>query len=226
MQSIHIRRIRFLSLFCILSLTLAFLSYAFKCRNNWLEFLSYLFLGLFGSGVVVVFVSVISAKNRFKNSMNKMLFNAKVAKIYYDEFLYIDKGRFLKYSQKLLDCYNNFYQSFTEIEFMFFNRKFEKNIVSLFNTFTSFVGPFATAIRNNEIQDITSKNLDFYYSEARTMTKIKFYEFINSYVDLYSLWDRKMLDWVINQDELAQDSYTSTGRAIRHETIKQIMVKR
>ena len=218
--------IRYVSIFSISALLLSLFSYAFRTCNNWFEFLSYLFLGLFGSGVVVVFASVISANNKFKRSMNNILFNAKVAKIYYDEIIYVNKGRFLKLSKNILDCYNNFYQSYTEIEFMFFNRKFEKNIVSLFNTFTSFIGPFASAVRNNEIQEITSIDLDFYYSEARTMTKIKFYEFINSYVDLYSLWDNKMLDWVINQDELTQDSYASKGKAIRHETIKQIIGKR
>jgi hypothetical protein len=220
------KTIRCVSLFSISALLFSLLSYAFKSCNNWLEFISYLFLGLFGSGVVVAFASAISAKNKFKRSMNNILFNAKVTKIYYDDLIYIDKGRFLKFSQKILDSYNNFYQSYTEIEFMFFNRKFEKNIVSLFNTFTSFVGPFASAVRNNEIQDITPKDLGFYYSEARTMTKLKFYEFIHSYVDLYSLWDSKMLAWIVTEDELAQDSYATGGRPKKHETIKQIMGKR
>jgi hypothetical protein len=217
--------IRFFSLFCILSLALAFLSYAFKCRNSWLEFLSYLFLGLFGSGVVVIFVSVISAKNRFKKSMNKMLFYAKVAKISYDEFLYIDKGRFIKYSQKFIECHNNFYNCYTTIEYVYFNRKFEKYIKNLFTTFTAFVAPFASAVSKNEIRDITAKDLDFYFAEARTLTRIKFYEFVHSYVDLYSLWDRKMLDFDIDVDETAKESYSTRDVGIKHETIKQILAK-
>lgn len=195
-----------------------------ESSNTWLGYASNLLLGFFSNGVLIVLVSMISAQRKFKILVNKMLFYSKVAKIYYDRLPYADKSRFLLISQKVVDCYENFYQNFTEIEFMQFNRRYEENIRSLFNSFTTFVGPFNSAVITSETHDIPPKDYDFYQTEAQTMTKLKFHDFIYDYVDLYALWDRKMLDFVIDEDEWSKAEYGHEER--KHETIREIIAKR
>lgn len=192
--------------------------------NAWLIFASNLVLGLFGNGILIVLVVMISAQRKFTNLVNKMLFYSKNAKIYYDRLTYADKSRFLLTSQKVVGCYENFYQSYTEVEFMLFNRKYEKNIRSLLNSFTTFVSPFNSAIIASETRNILSKDIDFYQAEAQTMTKLKFHEFICDYVELYALWDRKTLEFIMNEDERSKALYRDEDR--KHETIREIIAKR
>jgi hypothetical protein len=56
------------------------------------------------------------------------------------------------------------------------------------------------------------------------MTKLKFHDFIHDYVDFYDLWDRKMLDFVIDNDEWSKTKYGDEER--KHETIREIVVKK
>ena len=232
------KTIRYASIFCFVTLLLSVLTYGLKgsdvfalllpivtymVKNGdmWFAFASNLFLGLFCSGILVVFVSVISAQYKFRNSVNKILYYAKVVKGYYDWLPYSDKSRFMQISKKLVDCYDEFYKYYTEIEFLFFNKKYEKSIRDLFNAFTDFISPFNSAVIKDEIRVVEQKDVDFYYAESQTMTKLKFHEFIFRYVDLYSLWDKKLLAFVIENDDNAKETYSDKGK--RHETIKQIL---
>ena len=107
---------------------------------------------------------------------------------------------------------------------MLFNQNYENNIHGLFNAFTSVTEPFASAVLKDEIQDIEPKDIDSYYIDAQIMKKPDFYKFIYEYVDLYKLWDEKLLEFVLENDELAVESLTSKGK--KPETIKQIIAKR
>jgi len=195
-------------------------------NNVWFGFASNLCLGLFSGGVLAVLISMISFQNRFKKSVNKMLFISNNSKICYDEIFYIDRERLLPISKKIIDYYDDFSQIYNGIEFLFLNGKFNKKIQSLYFAFTTFVSPFNSLLIKDEIHDLAQQDLDFYFSEARSLTKLKFYEFVHSYVDLYSLWDKKMLDFMIEVDEDAKGNFSSKDVDIKHETIKQIMAMR
>lgn len=222
--------IRFSFVFSLIVLLLALLVQVYSLshsategNNTWLDFASNLLLGFFSNGALIVLISMISAQRKFKNLVNKLLFYSKVAKVYYDRLQYADKSRFLVISQKVVDCYENFYQNYTEIEFMLFNQRYEKNIRSLFNSFTNFVSPFNSAIITSESRDIPPEDIDFYQAEAQTMTKSKLYDFVYNYVELYTLWDRKMLDFIIDQDEWSKMKYDNED--VKHETIREIIKK-
>jgi hypothetical protein len=203
---------------------LPLVNYLVKNGDTLFVFASNLFLGLFCSGVLVILVSVISAQYKFKNSINNILYYSKVVKTYYDWLPHSDKSRFMQISRKIVDCYRDFYKNYAEIEFLFFNRKYEKNIRALFIAFTNFTSPFNSAVIKDEIQVIEQKDIDFYYAESQTMTKFKFYEFIFKYIDLYALWNKKLLTSVIEADELMKETHIEKDK--KHETIKQILAKR
>jgi hypothetical protein len=235
------KTIRYTIIFCGVSLLLSILTYGIKGSDffalflplfnylvkngdTWFVYASSLFLGLFCSGVLVVLVAVISAQYKFKNSVNKILFYSKVVKAYYDRLPYSDKSRFIQISRKIVDCFTDFYKNYTEIEFLFFNRKYEKDIRALFIAFTDFTSPFNSAVIKDDIQVIEQKDVDFYYAESQTFAKLKFYEFIFKYVDLYTLWDKKLIASVMDADDLTQEIHDEKG--MKHETIRQILAKR
>jgi hypothetical protein len=197
------KTIQYIGIFCAVTLFLSIFTYGVKGSDffamflplvnylvqngdKWFLFASNLFVGVFCSGVLVVLASVITAQYKFKKSVNNILYYSKVLKTYYDWLPYSDKKRFMQISRKIADCYTDFYKNYTEIEFLFFNRKFEKDIRALFIAFTDITSPFYSAVIKDEIQVVKQKDIDFYYAESQTMTKIKFYEFVFKYADLYT----------------------------------------
>lgn len=275
------KTILYTGLFCLVTLLLSVLTLGIKGMNifpsilkflncdTWLEFVSNLSLGLFCSGVLVIFGATISAQYKFKNSVNNMLHYSKVARLHYDSLLdkppvptvmpqkaqsfldilqklcaknrrssqldksesareyygsfsNIEKSRFLLISQKIIDSYTDFEKNYAEIEFMLFNRKYEKSIRNFCNAFREFVSPFNAVVWKNETEGIDAKDMGFYYIESQTMTKVKFYEFIYKYIDLYALWDKKMLAFIIDFDERAKQVHSGH----HSETIKQIIAQR
>ena len=203
---------------------LPLVNYLVKNGDMWFLFASNLFVGLFCSGVLVVLVSVISAQYKFKKSVNNILYYSKVLKTYYNWFPYSDKKRFMQISRKIVDCYTDFYKNYAEIEFLFFNRKYEKDIRALFIAFTDITSPFNSAVIKDETQVVEQKDIDFYYAESQTMSQIKFYEFIFKYADLYTHWDKKLFASVMDADDLIQETHIEKGK--KHETIRQILAKR
>lgn len=55
------------------------------------------------------------------------------------------------------------------------------------------------------------------------MTKIKFNEFIRAYVDFYTLYDKEMLDSVLQWDEDSLDFKIGGNSTIKHQSIRQIL---
>lgn len=123
---------RILVFFNIIALILSIKFFVFKNCVVGFEFASDLFLSLFGSGVLVLLVSIISAQSKFKKSIENILFNSKRAKIYYNEIFYIDNSKFFTIADKIFECHKEFYNNYKEIEFMWFNEKYKEKIQKLF----------------------------------------------------------------------------------------------
>jgi hypothetical protein len=209
--------------FNIIAFLLSIITFIYKNNCVWFEFASNLFLGLFSSGVLVLFVSIISAQSIFKKSVNNILFYSRKVKNYYDEIFYIDRKRFLTVSKRIIECYEEFYKNYQDIEYTWFNQKYKGRTQNLFNTFTTFVSPFYSSINKYEISDITEKDIDQFFLESKTMTKVKFDEFVRAYVDLYSLFDKKMLASVLQWDENSLDIHNWTDNQVKHQSIRQII---
>ena len=196
-------------------------NYYAALNNNWFYFISDLFLGLLGGGVLAIFASLISVRIKFKKSMNKMLYIARNVKRYYDRVFYFqdneDQHKFVAIAQKIIECFDEFYQNYHEIEYMLFNRK--DKVDKLFVSFGSFVSPFVSVVRMSGIPD--KYDIEFYCAEAKTVTKPKFFEFLYCLADVHELWNQEMFENFKDVDDWDKEI---DGKA--HLTVSEIMQKR
>jgi|GEM_PF-5757160 len=184
-------------------------------------------LGIFCSALVALFVSIISARSKFFTLLNKILFICKQIKSNFDKTYYIEQDRLLTITEELVKNFEEFYQTYSDIDFLWLiNCKYKEPLEGLCFRLESFISPFCSFVNNNGIKQIHEKDIERLQLEINTKVKIDFHEFICTYVDLYTIYDNKLLTSVLEWDEISQDLYNWVGDKKLHETINQIINNR
>jgi len=181
--------------------------------------------GIFGSAVVALFVSVISAKSKFF-TLNKILYICKQVNFNFNKTYYVENDRLLVIANELVDNFEDFYQFYQDVDFLrIINCRYQKPITNLFNAFAKFENPFISITSQNDIKPVSQRDIEHLRLEL-IVIKTEFHKFICAYVDLYTLYDKELLNSIIELDDISTNPFEWNGTTKKHESIKQIISNR
>jgi hypothetical protein len=155
-----------------------------------------IFIGILGSGLVVLFTSLISFSYKFRHNMEEMLFYSKRIMALYSNTRETSLDNMRIVSEKMEQFFQEFYIIYRDTEFNFFNIKFFDNTKDLFERLLVFLRPFLIINENIGKDDESIEWCNSSINDIKTITKVEYDDFVSAYENLYLIYDPKIFKYL------------------------------
>ena len=208
------------------TLLLTILFFLVKSYSAIWQLLFELFIGIFCSAIVALLVSIVAVRSKFFTLLNKILFICKQVILNFNKTYYVENDRLLKIAYELDENFKDFYQLYQEMVFLcIINRRFQKPINKLFLSISTLISPFLSIKLQDDIKPISHLEIEHLRSEIIAI-RLMFHEFVYSYIDLYTFYDKELLSLFLEWDDESSNPFDRNSINKKHESIKEIISSR